>query len=173
MEDKATIIPVYSPLDGIINGHWTYCPTNGDPNARWSHDTSPECWNSGWGHRNLPRYRKPNVFWNVKEIEKTAEIKDNFGFERFKVYLYASEEKIVITEDENTIPLPVEGQEPSEDKTNKKSGWRVTVTALLPNNKWEPIFDSDLFENLDDASRCYCENVKEYSLVAKVETRHY
>ena len=49
----------------------------------------------------------------------------------------------------------------------------MTVTALLPNGNWDPIFDSKLFERLDDASKCYFENVKEYSLIAKVETKHY
>ena len=49
----------------------------------------------------------------------------------------------------------------------------MTVTAFLPNEKWEPIFDSELFMKLEDASRCYVDNVKEYSLIAKVETKHY
>ena len=97
--EKETIIPIYSPLDGTVDGHWTYSPNNGDPSARWSHDNDPYHWNSNWGCRKDPLHRRPNPLWNVKEIEKTAEIKDNFGFERFKVYLYASTEIIVPASD--------------------------------------------------------------------------
>lgn len=35
------------------------------------------------------------------------------------------------------------------------------------------IFDSELLESLAEATRCYDENVREYSLIAKVETKHY
>ena len=47
------------------------------------------------------------------------------------------------------------------------------MTSLLVDGNWEPIFDSELFLNLDHASRCYEENVREYSMIAKVETRHF
>ena len=33
MEDRATIIPVYSPLDGVVDGQWTYSPNDGGPDA--------------------------------------------------------------------------------------------------------------------------------------------
>lgn len=114
----------------------------------------------------------------MKEVEKTAEIRDNFGFDRFRVYLYASEESVVLSSDEDIVDevLPEEEKaevsEPAVEKS-KRSGWRVSVTALLPTEKWELIFDSELFIKLDDASKCYDENVKEYSLIAKVETKHY
>ena len=178
MEDKSTIIPIYSPLDGVVDGHWTYHPDNGDPNARWCHDNNPRSWNSGWGHENLIHRRpKPNSLWNVKEVEKTAEIKDNFGFERFKVYLYASEEQTILSSSVEEINFPnspdQETNEQSLKPINKKVGWRVTTTSLLPNGDWEPIFDSELFSKLEDATRCYDDNVKEYSLIAKVETKHY
>ena len=175
MEDRATIIPVYSPLDGVVDGQWTYSPNDGGPDARWSRDCKPGCWNGGWGYPDSHRKRL-SPLWNVKEVEKTAEIKDNFGFERFKVYLYDSEETVVLSSDEDTVELPEDVSEAPQTESqaeSKRVGWRVTVTALLPNEKWEPIFDSELFIKLDDASRCYFENVKEYSLIAKVETKHY
>lgn len=175
MKDGATIIPIYSPLDGVVDGQWTYSPNDGGPDAKWAADSKPGSWNGGWGHHH--RYHeRPNPCWNVKEVEKTAEIKDNFGFERFKVYLYASEETIILSSNADTVELPediVEPSQPENDPEKKRSGWRVTVTALLPNEKWEPIFDSKLFIKLDDASKCYADNVKEYSLIAKVETQHY
>lgn len=78
----------------------------------------------------------------MKEVEKTAEIKDNFGFERFKVYLYASEEQVVLSSgsgdelvdatlspDDITMQADVVDAQIDE---SKKSGWRVSVTAFLP-----------------------------------------
>ena len=147
MIETSTIIPTYSPLDGVAK-HW---------------NDNPEYWDGGWWHGPCDgrKPRHPSPFWNVKEVEKTAEIKDNFGFERFKVYLYASKERIEAqTNDQN-------------DQITEKNGWRVTVTSLLVDGNWEPIFDSELFLNLDHASRCYEENVREYSMIAKVETRHF
>lgn len=38
MEDHATIIPAYSPLDGIADGHWTYHPNDGGRDVAWSDD---------------------------------------------------------------------------------------------------------------------------------------
>lgn len=102
MEDRATIIPIYSPLDGVVNGHWTYSPDDGGPDAKWARDSKPGCWNGGWGYQH-GHHERPSPFWNVKEVEKTAEIKDNFGFVRFKVYLYASEENVVLSSDEVNI----------------------------------------------------------------------
>ena len=152
MEDRATIIPIYSPLDGVVDGRWTYSPDDGGPDARWARDSKPGCWNGGWEHHSR-HHESPSPSWNVKEVEKTAEIKDNFGFVRFKVYLYASEETVVLSSSEDTAELledVVETQQPENESKRKRAGWRVTVTALLPDEKWEPIFDSELFIKLDE-----------------------
>lgn len=171
MEDSATTIPSYVPVDGKIDGHWTYSHNNGQPDTKWSVDSNPESWNGGLVHD--CNCQRPNPLWNVKEVEKTAEIRDNFGFDRFKVYLYSSEEQVVLAEDANN-EAGANTDTASPDNGSKKSvGWRVTVTALLPTDKWEQIFDSELFQALADATKCYDENVREYSLIAKVESQHY
>lgn len=156
MVESSTIIPVYSPLDGI-GQHW---------------NDFPEHWNGGWDKdpRKNPR-KKPSPFWNVKEVEKTAEIKDNFDFERFKVYLYSSREMSTLSS--TSISFPDENDQAQNSLSCDINGWRVTVTSLLADGNWEPIFDSKLFLRLEDATRCYDENVREYSLIAKVETRHF
>ena len=120
MEDRATIIPVYSPLDGVVDGQWTYSPNDGGPDARWSRDCKPGCWNGGWGYPDSHRKRL-SPLWNVKEVEKTAEIKDNFGFERFKVYLYDSEETVVLSSDEDTVELPEDVSEAPQTESQAES----------------------------------------------------
>lgn len=172
MEDSTTTISSYVPADGKISGQWTYTHNNGQPDTKWSVDSNPESWCGGW--KDDCRCQRPNPLWNVREVEKTAEIRDNFGFDRFKVYLYSSEEQIVLAENAANDEADANAEVVSRDNESKKKvGWRVTVTTLLPTDKWEPIFDSELFFALADASKCYADNVREYSLIAKVETQHY
>ena len=64
MQDRPEIIVPYSPLDGIASSQRSCAP-----DRRCHHHK----------HDRL-----------VRETEKTAEIQDNFGFLRFKVYLYSS-----------------------------------------------------------------------------------
>lgn len=137
MQSKPEIIVPVSPLDNIFQ-HWH------DLEGTWVGDY----FHCRDGHR---FHKNP---WNVAEVEKTAEIKDNFGFLRFKVYLYTT-----MVQDQ-------------EDRLKKKA-FEVSVTSFMYNNEEQTIFTSDPFVWLKDADLCYEDNLKRYSMIAKVETMHY
>lgn len=137
MQDKPEIIIPFSPLDNVFQ-HWHDLEGNWVGNYFHCRD----------GHR---FHRNP---WNVAEVEKTAEIKDNFGFLRFKVYLY-----------ETKVQDQADGI--------LKKAFEVSVTSFMYNNEEQTIFTSDPFVWLKDAEKCYEDNAKQYSMIARVETMHY
>lgn len=54
-----------------------------------------------------------------------------------------------------------------------KKFFEVSTTSFMYNDEERIIFTSELFEKLEDAQACYDENIRRYSMIARVETLHY
>lgn len=141
LERPEIIAPPRSPLDGIFDH---YNDLDGD----WKGDYFID-------RHSKKRFRGQP--WNVAEVERTSEIKDNFGYLRFKVYLYAVHSNSALSSD---VGVPT-------------SKYEVSTTSFMFNNEERTIFTSEQFASLRDAQKCYENNVKQYSMIARIETKHY